>query len=417
MNRLGVVGLLVVGRIGACECAPPFPPCQSYWHTEIIFLGTVTNVVFDGRGLQRQIFLTVDRAYKGIAATTVELFDNGMCDGPTFRVGERYLMYTSGGPGMPLPARGCTRSRHVSEAEEDLHFLNNLDKAQPVGSIFGKVAFNDGSDDGAPIPGAMVTAKGHGRELRTKADDRGRYRFDGLKPGAYSTQAEHPAYYQKWESDDIELHARGCAQEDFLLEKRWPGVVSGRVIAVDGSISDDVRVTLLRVASDGARATREFVVGTERTRDGGGYRFENIPPGRYKLALNELFLPTKARPFATTYYPNSPTSAAAAVINIPAAPGTEFDIHLPPALRSRTLRGQVLLEGGKPAGWMQILVRADPGRRMETAPKVGTDGTFTLDIFEGIDYIITAFGPARITSGPIKTNYETAPETLRLVLR
>ena len=38
--------------------------------------------------------MSIDRAYKGTLNKTVELFDDGMCDGPDLEIGRQYLMYT-----------------------------------------------------------------------------------------------------------------------------------------------------------------------------------------------------------------------------------------------------------------------------------------------------------------------------------
>ena len=78
----------------ACECAPPPPPCVEYSETPIIFLGTVTEAIQTENGWVRLARVRIDKAYKGISEETVVLYDDGMCDGPSLRVGEQYLMYT-----------------------------------------------------------------------------------------------------------------------------------------------------------------------------------------------------------------------------------------------------------------------------------------------------------------------------------
>jgi hypothetical protein len=78
----------------ACGCAPKQPPCEAYWQTPMVFLGTVTDALAtrDGRVVRARI--RVDRAYKGVSEQSLVLFDDGMCDGPDLRIGEQYLMYT-----------------------------------------------------------------------------------------------------------------------------------------------------------------------------------------------------------------------------------------------------------------------------------------------------------------------------------
>jgi hypothetical protein len=83
--------------------------------------------------------MRIDRSYKGVSEPTLILFDDGMCDGPEMRLGEQFLMYTYRNGDGEVPARGCTRSRHVKYAEEDLKYLDGLNEAPPTGSVFGQV--------------------------------------------------------------------------------------------------------------------------------------------------------------------------------------------------------------------------------------------------------------------------------------
>jgi hypothetical protein len=114
----------------ACECAPPPPPCVEYSATPLIFLGSVTEAI-QTDGWVRLARMRIDKAYKGISEETVMLYADGMCDGPSLRVGEQYLVYTHDDGTGHLPSRGCTRSRNVKYADEDLAFLNSLAGAEP----------------------------------------------------------------------------------------------------------------------------------------------------------------------------------------------------------------------------------------------------------------------------------------------
>lgn len=102
VGRTALVALLVAAtnltiwseNALACECAPPPPPCVEYSATPIIFLGTATGAIQTENGRVRLALMRIDKAYKGISEETVILYDDGMCDGPSLRVGEQYVMYT-----------------------------------------------------------------------------------------------------------------------------------------------------------------------------------------------------------------------------------------------------------------------------------------------------------------------------------
>ena len=145
------------------ECAAPPPPCAAYTETELIFLGTVTEL---GKGQEAGVArMRIDKTYKGALKETVNLFDDGMCNGPHLEVGQQYLMYTYDNGTGYLPARGCTRSRHVRFAKEDLAFLIGLSKAPATSRLLGQVStLRSGvaSEERAPAAGASVKIEGEG---------------------------------------------------------------------------------------------------------------------------------------------------------------------------------------------------------------------------------------------------------------
>src|SRR5262249_40552143 len=138
------------------------PLCEALWQTPLVFLGTVTQglVTQDGRIVRGRMH--IDRAFKGITEESIILFDDGICDGPMLQVGEEYLMYTSRPGNGDIPSRGCTRSRHVKYADEDLQFLNGLPTTPPVSKIFGTVVVRTDDYYGKeqPLGGAQVEIKG-----------------------------------------------------------------------------------------------------------------------------------------------------------------------------------------------------------------------------------------------------------------
>src|SRR5580658_10486706 len=97
--HLGVLAPHVAG----CECAPPPLPCVAYSETEMIFLGTVTELE---KGVAQ---MRIDKAYKGVLEKTVALWDSGMCPSPVLHVGEQYLIYTRDDGTGYLRSGGCTR--------------------------------------------------------------------------------------------------------------------------------------------------------------------------------------------------------------------------------------------------------------------------------------------------------------------
>src|SRR5689334_22783111 len=103
---LGSILLLTSSELAqGCSCAPPPPPCEAVGQSPLVFLGSVLTVS-DGRFKTAK--MRIDKSFKGALPAEVELFDDGMCDGPHLEVGHQYLMYTDRTRSGSIHARGCT---------------------------------------------------------------------------------------------------------------------------------------------------------------------------------------------------------------------------------------------------------------------------------------------------------------------
>src|SRR5579872_6583901 len=199
-------------RLLACSCAPPPPPCEAVGQAQLVFLGTVMEVHAESGGL-KTARMRIDAAYKGALRDSIELFDNGMCDGPDLQVGRQYLMYTSGLPTEAVPARGCTRSRSVEAAKEDLEFLEQYKKGTPPTQVRGTVRFRPnepedselGEKGRTPLPGVAITLSGDGAEFQTTTKADGSFVFSGLRAGSYEIDAELAGYRLNWSPGTLAL--------------------------------------------------------------------------------------------------------------------------------------------------------------------------------------------------------------------
>jgi len=386
---------IAVPRMSACECNTDLlPPCQAYWQSPMVFLGTVTESLptSDIRIVRHR--MTVDRAFKGVTQTQVTLLDNGMCAGAVFRVGEQYLMYTRPLNGVDLEARGCTRSRHVKSAGEDLKYLEGLENAAPTAAIFGRVAaWPEGPGDKVPQPGASVHLQGAGETLTVTADARGRYSFEGLEPGKYTVSADQPDFHmpeQDYGAFSATVEARGCAQIDVTLRKNWPGVIAGRLVRPDGTppaAGIHLNLPRLRDGRDGAYEIRDTV----HTDDHGDYAFRNVRPGTYKVVVHRCCL-TSEVPNPAVYWPAGDSEEDGSEILVGASyVGNHYDFQLPEELKSRTVSGQVLDPDGKPASGSKVwlLYTEDEDQqccRAVNDVRTDQEGHFSLTITEGIKY-------------------------------
>ena len=394
--------------VRACECAKPGPPCEAIGQSSLVFLGTVTEI----RRGAREIAMRVDRSYKGGLGKTIELFDGGMCDGPRFELGHQYLMYTEGLPSQMVPARGCTRSRRVEDAQEDLEFLKSYSTGKVTTHISGTVRFrpdepDDTDEPDAPLKDVRVTLTREKMRLLATTDASGRYSFLRLSPGEYEIEADLPGYRVDFEPDTITLQANGCAQADLLMraDRRVEGVVRDRT----GGAGANVRVDLVATAL-GPRQSRPESFSS--TSDGDGrYVIDGISPGEYYLGINLQRTPTKEYPYAPSYYPSGTDAAQAARIVVGIGGSVQqFDLRVGDRLPLIQMNGRVLNPDGTPpreADRPQVRFK-EPGvfGQIEREPiKIDSNGRFQFQLCEGVRYSAYAFAePAATTtySAPVE---------------
>lgn len=167
--------------------------------------------------------MRVDRSFKGSLPQEVELFDDGMCDGPDLQVGRQYLMYTQRLPTGAIPARGCTRSRAVEYAQEDLQFLGACLEGSTTTEVSGTVRYRPDEPDDSKrgelgrtgMKDVSITISGSGQTFRTATDASGRYSISG-PAGGYEIGFDLAGYRTNWAKEEIQLGAKGCAVADAL---------------------------------------------------------------------------------------------------------------------------------------------------------------------------------------------------------
>ncbi len=333
----------------------------------------------------------VDRAFKGDLAKTVELFDDGMCNGPNLQAGRQYLMYTTGFPGGGIPSRGCTRSRRVEDAEEDLAFLKAYAAGETKAQIYGTVRFQPdepedskrGDDGLTPLKDVVVSVSGAGKELRTTTSSTGAFLFSSLAPGDYAIEANLSGY-RNWAPEDVQLAAGGCIQADMVMkvDRRVEGTVRDK----EGSPLVGAQVEM-RPTNDKLERW-EYPILLDRTDENGHYSIEGIPPGDYLLGINITSTPTKEQPYASTYYPDTQDRKKAKRISFfSGASVQELDLPAPPKLPLVTIRGRLQTADGKPPrreDYPQVRIKEPRlyGQIAQESLEVDSEGRFQFELCE-----------------------------------
>lgn len=397
----------------------------------MVFLGTVTEAlaIRDGRVVRAR--MRVDHAYKGVSEKTLVLFDDGMCDGPDLKLGEQYLMYTRRLNNGEVPSRGCTRSRHVKFADEDLKYLNGLADAVPTATLFGKVVArtDDYYGNNQPVSGALVEVNGAAGKYSAITDAEGKYSLSGLEPAQYVVTATQPEYRMLSFTHDgkpptTTVQARGCAVVNMILRRNWRATVAGRVVRSTGEPAPaDMDLMLIRLENrDGKERGNTLINRSVSTNENGEYSFGEVAPGRYKIVLNLYRFPTVRAPYPTIYWPAARAESSAMIIEVADAVAQQrYDFRLPPEPKSAVVKGIVLSADGTPAAGARVHIEALPDNGItgddEDTPETDAQGNFVFTALEGFEYRLSATGNDIWTHSPdVSFSLKSGPQFLTLIL-
>lgn len=392
----------------ACSCMDSGPPCQAYWPASAVFTGQVIEVTtfisdqenFRGYA-QKLIRFAVSQTFRGVSGMTVEaITGNGGGDcGYPFKVGQSYLVYAySDQKSGKLHASTCSRTRLLSEASEDLEYLQNLTRGQGGGTILGAVGNSRRVKSGSPyqpprpLPNVPVTAEGSRGSFDVLTDDKGEYRLAGLVPGAYKVRITPPEGL--WVMDGerkIEIQDRGCAFARFTLLPRTS--LSGKVLDENGEPASKIMIDLVPSDQIGERYQKDnlFVEAD----DNGRFEFNAIPPGEYFLGIKLSRLARSTFPYPRAFYPSTQDLSKADAIAIREGVTLEgYDLQLPEKLKSRMIEGVVLWPDGRGVSDARMCVEevehAEGSSCHGDGLKVEEDGRFSFSGWEGLRYLVRA---------------------------
>src|SRR5262245_46622733 len=105
------------------------------------------------------------------------------------------------------------------------------------------------------------------------------------------------------------------------------GTISGRILAMNGEPADRVRVSAMQVADGAAAQASVAIMGVAQTDSEGRFRLQNVPAGKYYIAVGRMASPT--------YFPGVADMSEAKIVALAAGEsieGFDFKMVLPPPL-------------------------------------------------------------------------------------
>ena len=370
---------------------------------------------------------------RGVDGTSIAVFtsDNSASCGYAFTLGERYVVYASHSKdGARIHTSICSRTRPLTEADEDVRFFDTLSTPAAGARVFGTITHweqdvtRTRSRDYGPVGNVDVTLRGADRSFQATTDQNGRYELTGIPSGRYDlTAAPRPPYSTAFLKRQFELRdPRACFRADFGL--RYDSRVSGSIVGADGKPVAGATVEIMPVEQIGnpVYVPPETMIADEA----GLFEMTEVSPGRYILGVNlkrggdpEIVTPT-------IYHAESRDPRKATVFEVVGGERVQLGrIVVPAAPAAYRVTGTVRFADGQPAAGATVALSDGNARWKQVAAEVVTDinGGFSFLVHEGLAYIANARYaapgmPGRTRAvGSVAFVGSDAVETIALVLR
>jgi hypothetical protein len=362
----------------ACDCLNPGAACSEFARVDAVFAGRVLSID------SQRIEFAVAEAFRGIEGQTVVLQQSGSnCDYP-FKIGQEYFVYAyEGVDGGPRHASICSRTRLLSESDEDLAYARRVSalpadaRARLTGSVvrWQRSPMRHGPFRVAGVPVVLTEAA---RTFRVETDREGDFQFSGLPFGKYDVRVEPPSGFRFNGHQPVNLlDSNECTP--LMLGVGYDGRVTGRVLDADGQNVGGVALTILQTT-----AANALPLGRTRTSMDGRFDLRGVDPGSYVLRIDAA--PGRIGG-ARFYQDDQPATAdGERASRVKVGPGKHASVNtitLPSDTPLVTVTGIVVDDEGRPASSAEVRLMAYPRIPLDPLLHTGPDGRFVVAVVPG----------------------------------
>lgn len=372
----------------------PFPPCREYWRAAAIFSGQATNISLSAETIV--VRFKTEKFYRGNEAEEIEIHTyNSRSGGYPFQVGERYLVYAYRSEDK-LITKACSATKPLDESYPDIGYFDSLARGLTGGSLAGQVEylnrdFEKGRATTDPKPGVRVLVDGEGFQSETMTDEEGNFRFQIPRAGKFKVTVFSPAGFKPLAARNFNLNNGECGHLQF--EMRRVGYIAGHVFSPEGKPVTKGHIYIHSAENAFKKGFSVYKAWFTEIDGSGIYKFEDIPPGRYVIALNPYPGPPLRwdSPYAQTYYPGVPDLEHAAVVILGEEEKLEnVDFRMPQPIKQRLVTGTVVYPDGRPGAGLRVHLFNEGGRESLDSVETDADGKFAFTIYEGFIYQVQA---------------------------
>jgi Protocatechuate 3,4-dioxygenase beta subunit len=409
-------------RVLACSCGGKPTVLEEFDFSKVVVAGRIDSVQRlrpdEGKydyGAILSATLVVDKVYKGnikVGDTLVLAQTSGSDCGFEWnegQIGIKYLFYlgapsetyhekalgqTIEGPKVSMYVTSfCGRSTGLDHADDDLAFLDNLERLKGKTRVSGELYFS--SNEKKSVEGIEVRFKGKDSLFKTKYLKAGFFEIYDVPPGEYVIEViaprgwkvgEHLSSYGGYFMTD---YREGLGKNERRITIKKAGHVgidlslipdtniSGRVLSPAGKGIGNVLVTALTQEKDNEREKYH-----SWTDEKGMFMFEDITPGTYALIVNNRGTIDSEHPFERVFYPGVFERGNASVIVVePGRYNTGLDIHVPQINRLIQISGKIEFANGVSVGDESVIFRPENNKKFHSIEtRADSQGRFTLDI-------------------------------------
>ena len=389
------------------------PPCQSFWITDAVFSGQVTEIKdtpakpasssdskFSSMFRKKTVRFAVNESFRGIEERSVEL-ETGMGGGDcgfAFESGQSYLIYAYRIRETGKLATGiCTRTQLLSKASEDLEYFRGLKDAKSGGMVYGKVTkylvrkSDDDYKPNPPLQNIRLTFLGKENTYEALTDEKGEYRLSSLQAGEYKMRLDVPEGMWGFEKEEtVKVPDKGCVVTYNALSTKT--FIGGKIQTDEAVPAAKISVNLIPVDQINERHHKDKQYAS--TDEQGRFLFKSIPAGTYYLGVRLDGMSETDFPYPRTFYPGTTDLQNAVPITVTEGQVIEnFDFTLAKKLTTRKIRGVVLMPDGKPVANAYVCVEeVEYSESSMCRGGIDTDakGQFTFTLPNNLRYLIRA---------------------------